>query len=100
MRGSISSDDDGSILDVAPGGRVNSSAHSVTSSISMSTSKADVFARLSSSKQYVHDVLSQIKQDMELAQCTFKPNISNSATIITEKNSPKLVLMTINADLI
>lgn len=34
-----------------------------------------VFQRLSTNKQYVQEVLSQLKTDMELAECTFKPQI-------------------------
>ena len=37
--------------------------------------QGDVFERLTSSRQYVQEVLSKIKEDMELANCTFKPQL-------------------------
>jgi hypothetical protein len=35
-----------------------------------------VFERLATNKHYVHEVLSQLKTEMELAPCTFKPAIN------------------------
>ena len=38
--------------------------------------KGDVLYRLTTSRQYIQDVLGQIKTEMELSECTFSPNIN------------------------
>jgi len=39
------------------------------------TGGSDVFTRLSSSRQYIQDVLGQIKTEMEMSECTFRPTL-------------------------
>ena len=38
--------------------------------------KGPVFERLSASRQYVHEILSQIKSEFDLEECTFHPAIN------------------------
>ena len=40
------------------------------------SSKVPVFERLSASRQYVHEILTQIKSEFELNECTFHPEIN------------------------
>ena len=39
-------------------------------------SKGPVFERLSASRQYVHEILTQIKTEFEMDECTFRPQIN------------------------
>jgi hypothetical protein len=41
--------------------------------------QAPVFERLSASRQYVHEILTQIKSEFEMDQCTFHPQINENS---------------------
>jgi hypothetical protein len=48
------------------------------------TEGSNVFRRLSTSRQYIQDVLGQIKAEMEMSECTFQPVIPHS-DVVTAK---------------
>ena len=52
-----------------------------------SPTKGAVFERLSASRQYVHEILSQVKTEFELDNCTFRPEINKTAESVSQKNS-------------
>jgi hypothetical protein len=41
--------------------------------------KGPVFERLSASRQYVQEILSQIKSEFDLEECTFHPHIPHAS---------------------
>ena len=53
-----------------------SSMREISDSSSVTTS-TPVFERLSTSKQYMQNILTQIKADLEMSECTFKPDITD-----------------------
>lgn len=46
--------------------------------------QAPVFERLSASRQYVHEILTQIKSEFEMEQCTFHPQINENSEHIAK----------------
>ena len=46
-----------------------------------------MFERLSASRQYVHEILSQVKTEFELDNCTFRPEINKTAESVSQKNA-------------
>jgi len=57
-------------------------------SASVTQSQHHVFERLSSSRQYMHNLLTQIKSDLEMSECTFKPKIpAESEAVMMRMNS-------------
>ena len=42
-------------------------------------STENVFTRLTASRQYVQNILSQVKSDQELSECTFKPQLPDTS---------------------
>ena len=44
--------------------------------------KGPVFERLSASRQYVQEILSQIKSEFDLEECTFHPHINPTSEAI------------------
>lgn len=47
--------------------------------------ETNVFTRLTSSRQYMQNILMQAKSELDMSECTFKPNKSSSNTNINTK---------------
>ncbi|CAE7764909.1 unnamed protein product, partial [Symbiodinium microadriaticum] len=51
------------------------------------SSKGPVFERLSASRQYVQEILSQIKSEFDLEECTFHPHINPTSEAIARNTT-------------
>jgi len=61
--------------------------------------KGPVFERLSASRQYVHEILTQIKSEFEMDECTFRPTInSTSETLARQTNSAQPIHLRLSSE--
>jgi hypothetical protein len=63
-----------------------------------SPTKGAVFERLSASRQYVHEILSQVKTEFELDNCTFRPEINKVSDDIGEKKHTEPAYVCLSAE--
>jgi hypothetical protein len=63
----------------------------------LSPSKGAVFQRLSASRQYVHEVLNQVKTEFELDNCTFHPEINRVSDDLAVKKYSEPVHLRLTA---
>ena len=63
-----------------------------------SPTKGAVFSRLSASRQYVHEILSQVKTEFELDNCTFHPEINKSSDDLALKKHTEPAYLRLSAE--
>mmetsp|Transcript_26850 Transcript_26850/g.45292 ORF Transcript_26850/g.45292 Transcript_26850/m.45292 type:complete len:602 (+) Transcript_26850:80-1885(+) len=63
-----------------------------------SPTKEAVFERLSASRQYVHEILSQVKTEFELDNCTFRPEINKVSDEISVKKHSEPAYLRLSAE--
>jgi hypothetical protein len=63
-----------------------------------SPTKDAVFERLSASRQYVHEILSQVKTEFELDNCTFRPEINKVSDEMTVRKNAEPAYLRLSAE--
>ena len=63
-----------------------------------SPTKEAVFERLSASRQYVHEILSQVKTEFELDNCTFSPEINKVSDELGSKKQSEPAYLRLSAE--